>query len=96
MTAPSSRDGKVHIDVDDKPLSVAVDKYNLASKANGGVFTTLTFNNEPEQALIVYGTADESNVNREAAEALQERHPRPRREHHRADQVGQAKSRTRT
>ncbi len=49
-----------------------VDKYNLASKANGGAFTTLTFKDEPEQTLIVCGTADEANVNREAAEALQQ------------------------
>ena len=72
VTAPSSADGKVRIEVDDKPLRVVVDKYNLASKANGGAFTVQTFKEEPEQTLIVYGTADEANVNREAAEALQQ------------------------
>ena len=58
--------------MDDKPLRVVVDKYNLASKADGGAFTTLTFKEEPEETLIVCGTADEANVNREAAEALQQ------------------------
>ena len=72
VTAPSSADGKVRITVDDKPLRVVVDKYNLAAKANGGVFTALTFKEEPEETLIVCGTVDEANVNREAAEALQQ------------------------
>ncbi len=49
-----------------------MDKYNRAAKANGGAFTTQTFDAEPEQTLIVYGTADEANVNREAAEALRQ------------------------
>ena len=72
VTAPASPDGKVRINVDDKPLRVVVDKYNLASKADGGAFATLTFKEEPEDTLIVCGTANEANVNREAAEALQQ------------------------
>jgi Phospholipase B/S-layer like family, C-terminal region len=72
VTAPSSTDKKVHIEVDAKPLRVVVDKYNLASKANGGAFTVLTFKEEPEQTLIVYGAGDEVNANREAADALQQ------------------------
>ncbi len=72
VTAPGSPDGKVHVTVDDKPLRVVLDKYNLAAKADGGAFTTLTFLAEPEETLIVYGTADEANVNREAADALQQ------------------------
>ena len=72
VTAPSSPDGKVRIDVDGKPLRVVVDKYNLAAKADGGAFTVLTFKEEPEETLIVRGTADEANVNKEAAEALQQ------------------------
>ena len=88
MTAPSGSEGKVRITVDDKPPRVVVDKYSLAAKANGGAFTMLTFNDEPEQTLIVYGTADEANVNREAAEALQQAIRASGTEHHRADQVG--------
>ncbi len=72
VTAPSSADSVVHITVQEKPVRVVVDRYNLASKANGGAFSVLTFKEEPEQALIVYGTADEGGVNREAAEALQQ------------------------
>ncbi|HVS36347.1 MAG TPA: C45 family autoproteolytic acyltransferase/hydrolase [Gemmataceae bacterium] len=70
--ASAAADAKVRIEVNDKPLRVVVDKYNLASKANGGAFTTVTFKEEPENTMIVYGTADEANVNREAAEALQQ------------------------
>jgi len=35
------------------------------------VFSVQSFQNEEEDTLIVYGTADEENTNREAAEALQ-------------------------
>jgi hypothetical protein len=35
------------------------------------IFSVLSFLNEEEDTLIVYGTADEENINREAAEALQ-------------------------
>ncbi len=72
VTVPIGADAKVVVTVEDKPLRVVVDKYNLAAKANGGAFTTQTFNSEPEQTLIVYGTVDEANVNREAADALQQ------------------------
>jgi hypothetical protein len=45
------------------------------TKAGGappaGTFSVLTFHHELEQTLIVYGTSDEANTNREAAEALQ-------------------------
>jgi hypothetical protein len=36
-----------------------------------GTFSVLTFHHELENTLIVYGTANEANTNREAAEALQ-------------------------
>jgi hypothetical protein len=39
--------------------------------AKGGPFNVLTFFSELEETLIVYGTGDEANVNREAAELLQ-------------------------
>jgi hypothetical protein len=40
-------------------------------KRAGGPFSVLTFHHELEETLIVYGTLDEMNTNREAAEALQ-------------------------
>ena len=73
-----------------------VDKYNLAVKANGGAFTVLTFDDEPEDTLIVYGTEDEANVNREAAGALQQAILRSLVERHRADQVGRRGDRRRS
>jgi hypothetical protein len=36
-----------------------------------GPYSVLTFQNEPEDTLVVYGTIDEVNTNREAAVALQ-------------------------
>src|SRR5262249_40361499 len=50
---------------------VVLDKYGTAARANGGVFSILSFNPEQEQTLIVYGTVDEVATNREAAEAVQ-------------------------
>jgi hypothetical protein len=38
----------------------------------GGVYTVLSFHREPERSLIVYGTADETATNREAAQLLQQ------------------------
>jgi hypothetical protein len=40
--------------------------------ANGGPFSVLTFLDEPEASLVVYGTTSEVHPNREAAEALQQ------------------------
>ena len=37
----------------------------------GGPFSVLSYAAEPERVLIAYGTRDEANTNREAAEALQ-------------------------
>jgi hypothetical protein len=45
---------------------------NEPAKGNGPAFSILSFYHELEQALIIYGTSDEANTNREAAEALQE------------------------
>jgi hypothetical protein len=53
------------------PRWLVVDKQGLTAKANGGAFSVLSFQAELEQALIVYGTADEVATNREAAEAWQ-------------------------
>jgi hypothetical protein len=51
---------------------VSLDKYATAARANGGVFSVLSFHHEPDQTLIVYGTGDEESANRETAEAVQE------------------------
>jgi hypothetical protein len=56
---------------DGPPLRVVINKYGRSAEANGGVFSTLSWGAEPEDALIVYGTADEVPAHREAAEALQ-------------------------
>src|SRR5262249_12617277 len=48
---------------------------DLPSKEHGGripAFSVLSFLHELEQTLIVYGTADETPTNKEAAEALQQ------------------------
>src|SRR5262249_11883066 len=42
-----------------------------SAHAAGGTFAVLSFHAEVEDALIVYGTADEEAANRDAAEALQ-------------------------
>jgi hypothetical protein len=47
-------------------------RFGADGKEGGGPFSILTYANEPEQTLIVYGTQDEVNTNREAAEALQQ------------------------
>jgi hypothetical protein len=60
------------IETKDRPRRVIVDKYCRTAKANGGAFSVLSFHAEPEQTLIVYGTADETAANHEAAEALQQ------------------------
>src|SRR5205085_8298941 len=59
------------IETAERPLRVIVDKYGQKAKANGGVYSVLSFQRELEHTLIVYGTADEVPTNREAAEALQ-------------------------
>jgi hypothetical protein len=54
-----------------RPVRVVVDKYGRTAKTGGGVYAVLSFHEELENTLIVYGTADEANTNREAAEELQ-------------------------
>jgi hypothetical protein len=56
----------------DEPRRVVVDKYGLTPRSNGGPFSVVTFAEELEDTLIVYGTADEFYTNREAARALQQ------------------------
>jgi hypothetical protein len=59
------------VEAEAAPQRVVVDKYSNAARANGGAYSILSFDAEREQALIVYGTADEAATNKEAAEALQ-------------------------
>jgi hypothetical protein len=47
------------------------DRNGGPAAASGGAFTVLSFLSEQQQSLIVYGTADETPSNREAAETLQ-------------------------
>jgi hypothetical protein len=51
------------------PAKSAKDEHS--SVQGSSLYTLLSFHNELEKTLIVYGTADETNTNREAAEALQ-------------------------
>lgn len=44
----------------------------LPNTTAGGVFSVLSFKEEPEETLIVYGTQNEEAANKETAEALQE------------------------
>jgi hypothetical protein len=59
------------ISTKNRPERLIVDKYGATAKANGGIYSLLSFYDELEHTLIVYGTADEAATNREAAEALQ-------------------------
>ena len=59
------------ITTDRPPQRVIVDKYNQTAKAQGGLFSILSFQGELEKTLIVYGTGDELPAHREAAESLQ-------------------------
>jgi hypothetical protein len=55
----------------DRPVRLVLDKYADTAKRDGGVFSVLSFYRELDHTLIVYGTADETAANREAAESLQ-------------------------
>lgn len=68
----SKADGQFTIELDETPRKLIVDKFGICSHGNGGPFSILTFLEELEKSLIVVGTGAESNVNREAAEALQQ------------------------
>jgi len=56
----------------DPPRRAILDKYRTASCGNGVPFTALTFDNDLEDTMIVYGTLDDSDANREAAMMLQQ------------------------
>ena len=54
------------------PRRVILDKYRTSACGNGVPFTALTFDNDLEHTLILYGTRDEAAANREAALMLQQ------------------------
>jgi hypothetical protein len=56
---------------DHRPLRARIDPNQRLASANGGTFSVLSFHNELEHSLIVYGSGDEVPSNREAAKALQ-------------------------
>lgn len=61
----------IHIATPAKPLRVVVDKHGTTARGNGSPFTILTMDDEPEHALIIYGTQDDEVGNLEAARLLQ-------------------------
>ena len=54
------------------PRRVMVDKYRKSSCGNGVPFTALSFDDDLEHTLILYGTLDEVDANREGALMLQQ------------------------
>jgi Phospholipase B len=66
---PAGR-SQVAVTTKSRPRRLVLDKYDV-TKADGGVYGVLSFYPEVEQSLIVYGTADETPSNREAAQVLQ-------------------------
>ena len=54
------------------PRRVVVDKYRISSCGNGAQFTVLGYEDDLENSLILYGTLDEADANREAAMMLQD------------------------
>jgi len=57
---------------DEPPRRALLDKYRTSSCGNGVPFTALNFDNDLEDTMIVFGTLDESDANREAAMMLQQ------------------------
>jgi hypothetical protein len=55
-----------------KPVQISVDKYGFTARSNGSPFTIFSFDQEVEQSLIVYGTLEEEEIDREAALVLQQ------------------------
>jgi hypothetical protein len=65
-------DAKFEFKTEEPARRVIVDKYAGSPRANGGSCSITGFQAEPEHALIVYGTGDDTAANRETAEELQE------------------------
>jgi hypothetical protein len=53
------------------PQRLVLDKYNATPQVHAPAYSIVSFHDELEDTLIVYGTADETPTNREAAETLQ-------------------------
>ena len=56
----------------DPPSRLLVAMDGGISQNNGGAFSVLSFLTEPKRTLIVYGTADDTPTNKEAAKILQQ------------------------
>ena len=65
-------EGFAEITTDQPPRRVILDKYRTSACGNGVPFNALTFDNDLENTLILYGTLDEGDANREAALMLQQ------------------------
>jgi hypothetical protein len=63
---------RVVLETSETPLRVVLDKYGQTAKRNGGPFSVVTPLAEPEQMLIVYGTAGDQDAQHEAADLLQQ------------------------
>jgi hypothetical protein len=63
-------EAKFKIGTDKAPVRVVVDKY-LARARTGPAFSANAFWHDLPRTLIVYGTADEADANRDAAEQMQ-------------------------
>ena len=63
---------RVEIETNDPPVRVRVDPWGLACRDGGPPFTILSCENELEKTLIVTGTQDETEANRETALAHRE------------------------
>ena len=55
-----------------RPERLVVDKYGTTPRSNGSPYTILSFDDELEKALIVYGTRNEAVANQESAKLLQQ------------------------
>lgn len=76
---------RVVVKTETRPQRLIVDKYGTTAHSNGSSFNILTFENELEKSLIIYGTKDEQTGNFEAARLLQQ--SLRRREHNVQAQV---------
>ncbi len=65
--------GAFFVETETAPERLIFDKYARVARANGGRFDVVSFMHDIEQTIIVYGTADDADGNRDAAEVLQER-----------------------
>jgi hypothetical protein len=59
------------VETDTKPLRVWIDKHTMCPKQNDAPYTVVSFLHDVRKTLIIYGTTDEADSNRETAEVLQ-------------------------